>query len=115
MGKLAGSSFQANRAAGVSFDVVLRSLDSLLTAGEIEPADFIKIDIEGAEYDALQGATALIRTHRPTLLIEAHSAELLRACQSWLEAQGYRISIVQDIDPAALAKDFRICHILGRP
>jgi FkbM family methyltransferase len=33
-------------------------------------ASFVKIDAEGHEYEILQGATDLLRKHRPTLLIE---------------------------------------------
>lgn len=36
------------------------------------PPDVIKMDIEGAEIDALRGATELIRKHRPIMLIEVH-------------------------------------------
>ena len=34
--------------------------------------DFIKMDVEGAEYNALMGAEKLIKKYRPTLLIENH-------------------------------------------
>ena len=34
--------------------------------------DFIKMDIEGAEYEALKGAENLIKKYRPTMLIENH-------------------------------------------
>jgi FkbM family methyltransferase len=34
--------------------------------------NFIKMDIEGAEYEALRGAENLIKKYRPTMLIENH-------------------------------------------
>lgn len=42
------------------------SLDSL----DIEDIGFIKIDIEGAEYRALEGADRSLRKYRPVLLME---------------------------------------------
>lgn len=44
----------------------VRTLDSF----NLEP-DFIKIDVEGFEYQVLLGATKTINTHRPILLIES--------------------------------------------
>lgn len=50
-----------------SVRVAMTSLDALL--GE-EHVDFIKIDVEGAEYDVLRGAENLLARSRPTVLFE---------------------------------------------
>jgi len=34
--------------------------------------DFIKLDIEGYEYEAIKGSTSFLTTHRPTLFLELH-------------------------------------------
>lgn len=34
--------------------------------------DFIKLDVEGAEYEALKGAEQIIKKYRPTILVENH-------------------------------------------
>ncbi|MBQ5415331.1 MAG: FkbM family methyltransferase, partial [Firmicutes bacterium] len=47
----------------------LRSLDSVLGGRR---AEFIKMDIEGAEHKALQGAAHTIKTFRPAMLIAAY-------------------------------------------
>ena len=47
----------------------LRSLDSVLAGRR---AEFIKMDIEGAEHRALQGAAHTIKTFRPAMLIAAY-------------------------------------------
>ena len=47
----------------------LRSLDSVLAGRR---AEFIKMDIEGAEHKALQGAAHTIKTFRPAMLIAAY-------------------------------------------
>jgi FkbM family methyltransferase len=63
-----------------------------LTIDEINLArvDFIKIDIEGMELEALEGGRATIEKSRPVMLIEkikADSTQLL----GWLESRGYKV------------------------
>jgi FkbM family methyltransferase len=61
-----------------------------LDALNLGRVDFIKLDIEGMEMEALEGARQTIERSRPIMLIEkikTDSAEL----QRWLEARGYTI------------------------
>ncbi len=46
-----------------------RSLDSLVQEYQLQP-DYIKIDVEGAEYQVLSGAKNLLSTQSPTLILE---------------------------------------------
>jgi hypothetical protein len=55
---------------------------------------FIKLDIEGAEDAALEGASETLTTSRPCLLIEVHGADREDRCLSILRRFGYRTSIV---------------------
>lgn len=51
--------------------VPLKTLDHCLSAGEAEHADFIKMDVEGGEWEALKGAAGLLhRRPRPVILCE---------------------------------------------
>jgi FkbM family methyltransferase len=50
------------------------SLDNQVAAGLPAP-DFVKIDVEGMEYDVLKGMTNVIRAYRPELLIEIHRTD----------------------------------------
>lgn len=52
--------------------------------------DFIKIDIDGGETDALRGGAKTLREHRPDLIVETHSPELERDCGELLVEYGYR-------------------------
>ena len=48
----------------------LRSLDALREDGVLaEPATFVKMDIEGAEMDALQGMQRMIAQYKPKLAV----------------------------------------------
>ncbi|WP_109095185.1 FkbM family methyltransferase [Azospirillum sp. TSH64] len=50
-------------------DIAVVSLDAILST---EPPNFIKLDVEGAESEALQGARFLISEYQPTLAISAY-------------------------------------------
>lgn len=52
--------------------VEVRRLDGVLEKYKIDTVDFVKIDVEGAELDVLQGATRFLgKEKKPVLLIEA--------------------------------------------
>ena len=48
------------------------SIDALVASGELERVDFIKLDIEGAESEALKGAEQTLRRFRPRLALAAY-------------------------------------------
>jgi hypothetical protein len=52
--------------------------------------DFVKIDIDGGELDALRGAGGTLREDRPHLIVETHSQQLEDACGALLVECGYR-------------------------
>lgn len=59
--------------------------------------DFLKIDIEGGERDALIGAEQVISGHsghKPPMIIETHSVKLEAECGDLLRKAGYTIEIV---------------------
>ena len=75
-------------------DIPLVTVDDLLAIGEIERVDFLKMDIEGVEMNALQGAAATIRKFRPKLAICVyHRAEDLYVLPRYIQELnlGYRI------------------------
>jgi FkbM family methyltransferase len=58
-------------------NVLVRTLDSF----EFDDVTFIKIDVEGHEYDVLEGATATIRSMKPAILIEIEQRHISRPIQ----------------------------------
>ena len=54
-----------------SIDVTIESIESASARLEVVP-DFIKMDIEGFEYEAIKGSVSFLTAHRPTLFLELH-------------------------------------------
>ena len=76
--------------------IMQKSVDSILKGS---PVDIIKMDIEGAESDAIEGAAKTIRTHHPRMLIAAyHRTEDLYAIPEKVLSisPGYKLFLRKD-------------------
>ena len=77
----------------VGGDLPMRTIDSLVAKGEVERVDFIKMDVEGSELQALVGAAASLRKWRPKLAISLyHRPEDFFSIPLWIDSLdcGYR-------------------------
>jgi FkbM family methyltransferase len=61
-----------------TFSVRVRTLDDILAEAGVAKVDFVKMDIEGSEFDALRGASRLLRVDRPAFVIELNEDALRR-------------------------------------
>ena len=111
MGKLGHSTFDSGDAAAGSINVRIETIDGLIAAGQIEPAQLVKIDVEGAEFLVLQGAQELIRQHHPIIYIEAHSRVLARQCTEFLTLHGYEITVLQTGRSPDYLTEPEVCHL----
>jgi FkbM family methyltransferase len=82
--------------------VPVRTADAVLRDHAAAAPHVIKIDVEGAELLVLRGAEEILRTLRPTVIVEAHSAKLTFEVQRWLHAQGYEVQALADLAPSRL-------------
>jgi FkbM family methyltransferase len=89
--RFGGGSSLAYRLGVGSEQVTVRSIQSLLDAGECEPPTFLKIDVEGAEADTLAGAGPYLENPNMLVLVSVHSQELYAVCTSMLRERGYRV------------------------
>ena len=67
------------------------SVDGLLEQG-FERPDVMKIDVEGAEYDVLQGAVNTLQRYKPGILLATHDCHLpgvQEKCAQLLKQLGY--------------------------
>ena len=74
--------------------VTLISLDRMVDEGRLPPADVMKVDVEGAEYDVLRGAKKLLETQRPILFLDTHGRKAHHFTVALLDALGYRFEIL---------------------
>jgi FkbM family methyltransferase len=70
------------------------TLDSLVASGTIAPPDVVKMDVEGAESDVLEGARALVSARRTIWLIALHGHAQREQCSERLRAAGYRLCML---------------------
>lgn len=79
------------------------ALDDLATAGNFRPS-FIKMDVEGAEFDALRGMSRLLAEVRPVLVLEQSPDDML--CHALLVAAGYLAMDLASYRRIHVAADF---------
>lgn len=98
------------------------SLDEVCNELGVIP-DFVKIDVEGAEFAVLSGATSLAK-HPLRIMVEMHSNKDLSMVQNarnvldWCERVGYSAWYMTDrviMDSAELISHRGRCHLLLQP
>src|SRR6267143_2966592 len=57
----------------------------------LPPPNVLKIDVEGAEMELLQGANRALAEFHPKIFLEMHSGQLYSDCREFLAAKGYRM------------------------
>lgn len=91
---LGASSAMGHLADSGQISVRMVSLDEMFDAGELQPPDYVKVDVEGAEYAALQGARKLLETYQPVLFLDTHEREAHSPTIAMLEELGYVFEIL---------------------
>lgn len=77
-------------------EIEISTLDSYVATNSLQRLDFIKADIEGAEFPMLKGAEETLRKYHPMLMLEiqAHSTRLFgyepEDIFRWLKELGYK-------------------------
>lgn len=106
-----------------NIQVLTRTLDSVVSETGFQP-DLVKIDVEGAETQVLEGARQTVITFRPRLMVEMHALaertmeENAELVLQWCGTVGYRAYYLKHhielSDPASIASRGR-CHLLLLP
>jgi FkbM family methyltransferase len=75
-------------------DVKCQTLDSFVEKHEVQKINFIKIDVEGHEFDVLKGGKKCIQTFKPIILVEIeqrHHQFDIEEIFSFIEDMDYKI------------------------
>jgi FkbM family methyltransferase len=107
----------------ITIEVELDSLDHQIVMSHLPEPDFIKIDVEGLEFDVLQGMTETIKAHRPDIFVELHGIDVqaktanARRVVDFLLLHGYSLFHVEsekkiDATNAEIAKQGHL-HCVG--
>jgi FkbM family methyltransferase len=73
-------------------EVETTTLDALRAT--MPPPAFIKMDIEGAEHDALSGARSLLHETGPAILLSMHGFVQQQRCTALLREEGYALEVI---------------------
>jgi len=92
--ELGASSAMGHLAEKGDLEVQMVSLDGMLDEKMISPPDVMKVDVEGAEYEALCGALKTLERHHPIVFLDTHGRKAHHFTISLLEDLGYRFEIL---------------------
>lgn len=75
------------------FEAKAQTLDDLIESLRLQRVDLLKMDIQGAEYEVLLGATKTLKDFRPILLVELHDRDNWspETLQETVTGYGYKI------------------------
>lgn len=68
------------------------AIDGLVNSGELPPPDYIKMDIEGAELNALKGCRLTLEKYHPAIFLATHGELIHKQCMDFLLHLGYSLS-----------------------
>jgi len=114
-------------AAAETITVPTQTLDDFVAQQQIKKIDFIKLDIQGAEWFFLEGAQQTLKTHRPEIAMEISPTDLAQINKSsrdllhLVASLGYQIHNIRNgrpttvITPATVPKDFAATNVLCTP
>jgi len=89
-GRIQGSPHPEQRPLQREIQVPLYSVEDIVRLNKLEPPDFLKIDVEGAELGVLEGIGGQIKTIK-CMILETHGAELTQKCLVWLKEHEFVI------------------------
>jgi FkbM family methyltransferase len=92
---------------GSQYLVPTMSLDEFIAAGHPLP-QFLKMDIEGAEWPALHGATAILEKAEAVWMLATHSDQILTDCRARLAEHGYHFAAFDGVSDAGQSPDFLV-------
>ena len=91
---LGASTAMGHLSASGEISVQRVRLDELVRTGELLPPDYLKVDVEGAEFEVLQGAREILAQHRPVIFLDTHQRDAHEPTIALLGELGYSFEIL---------------------
>jgi FkbM family methyltransferase len=89
-----GHSIKRNKGHGY-IEVEIDLLDNIISELGAKRVDFIKIDVEGAEKEVLEGAKEILLKFHPKIALEYHSIQNMQEVSRILTDLGYLIEVAE--------------------
>lgn len=85
------SSFQGHLGSKGTLQVKTVGLDELITQEQLPIPNCLKIDVEGAEVQVLEGARQTLSKFHPTIFLATHGDAIQKECCQFLIDLGYQL------------------------
>lgn len=112
MNKIENSLFHNETGVKEKRNVQIFKLDTLINKMGFKPPDVIKIDVEGAEYEVINGAHSSLKQFKPKLLIEVHGYNIGKMILPKLKKYGYNIICSETNKLPDFVSEPSICHYI---
>ncbi len=99
------------------FEVDIHKLDTLFYNNLTKPLNGIKIDTEGEDYNVLLGASKLIKSHKPKIIIEVRDENKI-SINTFLSKYNYKFFDVNNLSEQVFLEKYNIkniANILAKP
>ncbi len=88
--------FSAEAATTDKQTIRTTTIDAVMAEEGLERLDFVKLDVEGAELKALQGAKGSIERHKPVICVEAGETDEFGEIRDYIQQFDYRMNVFDD-------------------
>lgn len=95
---------EAHISAKATLKVKTLTLDHAISVYQLKPPDVIKIDVEGAEADVLQGAAITLRNFSPVIVLATHGSDIHQNCVELLSNYEYVVEVIGDRQDELIAR-----------
>jgi FkbM family methyltransferase len=102
-------------APGDSLEVASLTLDEFVFHRGVPAPQLVKLDVEGAEGMALQGARRLLREIKPVWILEVHGAAAAQAVWEELRRADYKLLSLNRAREFQAPEEFTHSHLLAVP
>jgi FkbM family methyltransferase len=91
------------------YEIKTIKLDDLIKNINLSKVDWIKIDVDGSEYEVILGSMKTLKLFKPKLIIEIPDQEIGNKIQKILKDLGYKISLVKIWDNYHIFAEHESC------